>query len=135
MRMFGRSNGGGRRQAPRESLPLPATLSTLRQTRSANVADLSATGARLRGADLPAIGDPVELWMDCVRAFGLVAWSKQGECGVEFDPPLPPFEVERLRRLVRLAMIQSAGLEAAFAVPAWATRPDGSPLARTRQET
>lgn len=112
MRSFGRSIGGGRRRAPRQALPLPATISSLHETREAAIVDLSATGARVQGAHLPAAGDPVSIWMETVRVFGLVAWVRDGECGIEFDPPLPNFEVDRLRREVRLAALHSAGLAA-----------------------
>ena len=115
MRMFGRSNGGGRRQAPREELPIPATISNLLETREASIADLSATGARLRGVHLPAAGAPVSIWMETVRVFGTVAWVRGDQCGVEFDPPLPSFEVERLKREVRRAVLNSAGLAALIA--------------------
>ena len=115
MRMFGRSIGGGRRHSPREALPIAATVSSLHETREASVVDLSATGARLRGVRLPDEGEPVSLWMETVRVFGAVAWVRGKECGVEFDPPLPGFEVERLKREVRRAALNSAGLAAVIA--------------------
>jgi hypothetical protein len=115
MRIFGRSIGGGRRQSPREALPIAVTVSSLHQTREANVVDLSATGARLQGLHLPAAGEPVSLWMETVRVFGAVAWVHGNQCGLEFDPPLPGFEVERLKREVRRAALSSAGLAALIA--------------------
>ena len=115
MRMFGRSNGGGRRHAPREELPIPATISSLHEPREATIVDLSAPGARLQGPRLPAEGSPVSIWMETVRVFGLVAWVRGDQCGIEFDPPLPSFEVERLRREVRRAALTSAGLAALIA--------------------
>lgn len=115
MRMFGRSNGGGRRQAPREELPIPATISSLHATREVSIVDLSATGARVQGRGLPHAGAPVSIWMETVRVFGLVAWVSGDCCGVEFDPPLPSFEVDRLRREVRRAALTSAGLAALIA--------------------
>ena len=115
MRMFGRSIGGGRRQAPREALPIPATVSSLHETREVSIVDLSARGARMQGLQLPAAGDPVSVWMETVRVFGEVAWVRGQECGIAFDPPLPGFEVERLKREVRRAALHSAGLAAVIA--------------------
>jgi hypothetical protein len=115
MRSFGRSIGGGRRHAPRQALPIPATISSLHATREISVVDLSATGARVQGPQLPSAGDPVSIWMETVRVFGLVAWVRGNQCGIEFDPPLPSFEVERLRREVRRAALHSAGLAAVIA--------------------
>lgn len=115
MRMFGRSIGGGRRRAPREALPIAATVSSLHETREVSIVDLSATGARLHGLHLPAAGEPVSMWMETVRVFGEVAWIRGRECGVAFEPPLPSFEVERLKREVRRAARYSAGLAAVIA--------------------
>lgn len=121
MGLFGRSSGGGRRRASRKTLPMPALVSTVQQTRMAVLVDLSATGARLRGSGLPRPEDAVSLRMDCVRAFGIVAWSEAGECGVAFDPPLPDFEVERLRREVKVATLTSDGLEETLALQDWSS--------------
>ncbi|HKP34960.1 MAG TPA: PilZ domain-containing protein [Sphingomicrobium sp.] len=121
MGLFGKSNGGGRRRASREAVPMPALVSTVQQTRMAVLADVSATGARLRGANLPGAEEPVSVRMDCVRAFGIVAWSEAGECGVEFEPPLPEFEVERLRREVKVAALTSDGLEETLALEDWSS--------------
>jgi hypothetical protein len=113
--MFGRSIGGGRRHVSRETLPIPATVSSLHETREVSIVDLSASGARLHGLHLPAAGDPVSIWMEAVRVFGEVAWVRGSACGIAFDPPLPGFEVERLKREVRLAAVHSAGLAATIA--------------------
>ena len=122
MGLFGRSNGGGRRRASRESLPMPALVSTVRQTRMpAVVVDLSATGVRLRASSLPKPEDAVSVRMDCVRAFGIVAWSEAGECGVAFEPPLPEFEVERLRREVKTATLTFDGLDETLAAQDWSS--------------
>jgi hypothetical protein len=50
-----------------------------------------------------------------VRVFGEVAWIRGRECGVAFEPPLPSFEVERLKREVRRAALYSEGLAALIA--------------------
>lgn len=98
MRAFGKAVGGGRRRASREPLPIPAVVSRIEQRQVAVLVDFSSTGARLRGSQLPPVGEPVSLTIDCVRAFGAVAWREDDLCGVAFDTPLPRFEVDRLRR-------------------------------------
>ena len=100
MTMFGKRAGGGRRSAPREETPLVAVFSSITQSGRATVVDLSATGVRLRGENLPKVQEVVELIIDGVRAFGAVMWSEYGECGIEFDPPLSPREMHSLRHTV-----------------------------------
>ena len=119
MHRFGKSKGGGRRRAPREALPMPAVLSTIRTNRLAVLVDLSATGAKLGGPGLPAAGEALSLKIDCVRAFGIVAWSEDGHCGVQFDPPLPSFEVDRLRRDMSSATL-TYSLDERIAMDEWA---------------
>jgi|tagenome__1003787_1003787.scaffolds.fasta_scaffold20989739_2 hypothetical protein len=121
MKSFGKCKGGGRRRAAREVLPMAALVNTLEKTWITVLLDVSATGARLRGFDLPAAGEALLVTMDCVRAFGIVAWSEHDECGVQFDPPLPVFEVDRLRREVKVATLTLNVAEEQRAIHAWAT--------------
>jgi hypothetical protein len=98
MRKFGKAEGGGRRSAPRSSLPLTAFYSTISKSASAAVADISCTGVRLVGARLPSKGDLVEIAIDTIGAFGMVVWARNGACGIAFDTELARFDVENLRR-------------------------------------
>lgn len=111
MRAFGRKFGGGRRSAVREKLPLPAVVSTLETSVVAELVDLSATGARLRGDHLPLVGALVSLKLDCVHAFGSIAWVRGEECGVSFDASLANFELNRLRREVTVASVTWRSVE------------------------
>ena len=97
MTAFGKCNGGGRRRAARAPLPLIAVFTTLSRSHEAVVVDLSSTGARLRSDDLPDSGEEVLLSIEQVRAFGTIAWSHDGECGVNFDPPLEARDLRLLR--------------------------------------
>ena len=47
-------------------MPLAAILTTLSRTRCAAVLDVSCTGARLTGSDLPAAGDELEMKIETV---------------------------------------------------------------------
>ena len=98
MSQFGKCNGGGRRSAHRQSAPLMAVIATLRHTYSAILVDVSCTGVRLRGEELPGVGDELMLTIETVRGFGTIAWKHDGECGIAFDEPLAAADVDELRR-------------------------------------
>lgn len=102
MSSFGKSKGGGRRSAPRAPVPLTAVFTTVVRSDSALVVDVSTTGVRLRGRDLPVGTEAVEVTMEATRAFGSVMWSEDGECGIEFDEPLHPAEIAVLRQKVTI---------------------------------
>ena len=100
MTVFGKRMGGGRRSAARREGPLIAVLTTIKGSHSAVLADISATGARLRAAQLPDMGEVLTLRIDAVEAFGAVIWVEADECGIAFDRPLPPDEEQLLRQKV-----------------------------------
>lgn len=119
MRAFGRSNGGGRRSASRALAPLPAIFMTIARTDTAAVIDISCTGVRLRGRDLPPRGEEMELKVEEVRVFGIVAWAEDDECGVAFEAPLMPFEVDRLRRKAGVPRLATLSVEDRLALETW----------------
>ena len=114
MAAFGKRKGGGRRAAARSASPLIAVFTTLQQTHTAELVDISATGARLRGDHLPETADELLLSIDKVRAFGTVVWSDAGECGIAFDSPLGPDDEECLRKIVAEAHGLPPALKAAL---------------------
>ncbi len=114
MKIFGKSHGGGRRSAPREKAPLFALFSTITRSHRAIVVDISATGARLRGTDLPGTGDLLEVSIDGLRAFASIIWSDGRQCGIAFESPLTSAEVERLRQKVTAVAGLSPQLKAAL---------------------
>jgi hypothetical protein len=59
--------------------------------------NLSTTGAMLEGPALPAAGQDVVIKCGATDAFGAVIWSIHGRCGIRFDQPIDPVEVERHR--------------------------------------
>ncbi len=97
---FGRASGGGHRSAARVAAPLPVIVRTLTSRRCAALFDISETGARLSGEDLPGEGEEVDLTIDTVKAFGTVAWSTGDECGIRFEERITLFDVARLQRNV-----------------------------------
>ena len=63
---------------------------TLDRSRSVVVEDLSPTGARLRGKDLPQDGDELLIKVGLLTVLASVAWSSRDECGITFEHPLDP---------------------------------------------
>jgi hypothetical protein len=121
MKAFGKCDGGGRRHASREHLQFPALVSTIQDDRVLVLVDLSSTGARLRGPDLPPVGEAVSLKVDYVRAFGTVAWLNGGECGVDFDSPIQSFQIARLSERVKVATFTAGGVEQQLGLQDWLT--------------
>jgi hypothetical protein len=98
MTTFGKRNGGGRRRAHRETLPLVAVFTTRTRSHHGVLVDLSSTGARLRGTDLPEMGEDLMLSIEGVLTYGTVAWSRLGYCGIAFDGPLPAGTMQMLEQ-------------------------------------
>lgn len=119
MTEFGRRSGGGRRIEAREKLPLPAVVSTLRESITAEVIDLSLTGVRFKGSHLPAPGAFVSLRIDKLDAYGTVAWCTDELCGVEFDVPLSTVELNQLRREVNIASVVWRSVDERLAARDW----------------
>ena len=119
MTAFGQSSGGGRRTAPRTSVPAAVSLITLSGTRSVVLIDVSSTGARVRGPDLPPVGEYLEIKIDSVRGFGFVAWACGNECGVAFDEPLDREELARVRMIGDLVGPTNMTIEEKLALEDW----------------
>ena len=96
------------------AVPLVAVVTTLKESRSAILLDVSAAGARLQGTDLPHSGEELFVTVDGVVAFGRIAWEKGGERGLEFDAPLDPQDEKLLRKKVAHARGLPPELKAAF---------------------
>ncbi len=101
---FGKASGGGRRDGSREAAPLSVLMTTMSSSYTAQLVDLSATGARLRCADLPAIGVELFLTAGRIKTFCIVRWTSDTECGVQFFEPLLQADVIAVRRDVAAGM-------------------------------
>ena len=60
--------------------------------------DMSSTGAKLHGSQLPAEGQAVLVRIGPLTASGTVAWREGGLCGVRFDTPASADEVDKAQR-------------------------------------
>lgn len=94
---FGKRIGGGRRAAQRQRVEISATITGLESSGLAVLMDVSSTGAKLRGASLPAVGKDVLVRVGVVDVLASVAWSRGNQIGVAFDAPLSPYEMFELR--------------------------------------
>ena len=118
---FGKRKGGGRRSAARRNAPLIAIVSTVMQTQRATLVDISCSGARLVGHDLPEIGEHFILRIEAMQAFATVVWSKEDQRGVRFESPLADEEVELLRRAAGSPSLASLTPEEKLALDDWIT--------------
>lgn len=111
---FGKASGGGRREDSRVSAPLAVVMTTLSNSYTAELVDLSATGARLRCSDLPAIGVELDLTVGRIKSFCTVRWTGDDECGVQFYEPLLQADVIAVRSDVAAGMGLDPALRAAM---------------------
>jgi hypothetical protein len=118
---FGKCKGGGRRSAARAATPLVAVLSTVTRSQTAALVDVSCTGARLRGANLPGKGQDLLVKMDSVQTFGTIVWSGSSQCGLRFDTPLLEGQVVLLRHRAGLESLGNITPEDRLARDDWAT--------------
>jgi hypothetical protein len=89
----------GRRAAPRAYVVLPATVDALSGHQRISLLDVSRAGARLEGADLPAVGKDVILRCGGIDTLGTIVWTVGGRCGVQFDEPISTKELVALRNV------------------------------------
>ncbi len=91
----------GRRSEPRAYLVLPASAELLTGHLRVRLLDLSASGARIEGQDLPEPGKDVVLRCGGVDTFGTVTWAANGRCGVHFDEAISGRELVAIRALAQ----------------------------------
>jgi len=113
MEKFGKRVDGidGRRAAERQTVSMPASMFSLEHSRVVIVEDISTTGAKLTGDDLPRLGEDVWIKAGPVDAFGTVVWADEFVCGVTFEQPLSAVEDDFIRaeaRMMSLTNLTSA---------------------------
>jgi hypothetical protein len=110
----------GRRAEPRAYLLLPASTQALSGHRHVTLLDVSRTGARLQGADLPEPGKDILIKCVGIEAFGTVAWAVRNRCGIHFDEPLGGRDLVALRHIASSAERSEMTLEERQAAADWA---------------
>ena len=78
---------------------LPASAEAISGHRPVQLLDVSRTGAKLEGRDLPLVGKDVILRCGDVDSFGTVAWAEGPRCGITFDEQISLSELIHLRDL------------------------------------
>lgn len=114
MMAFGKASGGGRREEVRETAPLTVIMTTFADSYTAELVDLSATGARVRCDRLPGIGVELYLTVGRIKTFCTVRWTGDGDCGVQFYEPLLQADVISVRSEVAAGLGLSAAMRAAM---------------------
>ena len=98
MRTFGKSVAG-ERSVPRSQARRTASLAAGDKVYALGLVDLSRTGARLSGIELPERGQDVVFRSHDVKAHAQVVWLENESCAIEFETPIAPAEVRRLNRM------------------------------------
>jgi hypothetical protein len=119
MGTFGKAKGGGRRKAERTCTPLMIRLSTVANDYRAALVNVSRTGARLTAPDLPPEGEEVVFRADPILSYGHVVWALDGQCGISFESPIGPAEVDRLRSEANIFGLDALTPEKPGTAKAW----------------
>ena len=110
---------GGHRQAVREQIMIRAAMMTMTDTIGIDLLDLSKSGAKVRGAALPAPGQEVVVLLGRVEAFGSVIWRDGDQCGVHFDCPLSDRALSQIESERGPAALAGIAGEEALAAADW----------------
>lgn len=86
-------DGASRRGAIRSRVLMVAKLATSAREVDVRIRDVSATGARVEGADLPRPGSDVILKRGQFEGFGRIVWSVGKAAGIQFDEALDESEM------------------------------------------
>jgi hypothetical protein len=87
-----------RRRSVREAVMLAGSAMSVTRSRSVIISDLSATGARLGGRDLPGPGDDLLMVVGSQDRMGTVMWRHGDKCGVRLDEPLAHEQIILMER-------------------------------------
>ena len=80
----------------RSTVSVPASIVTLSAYQFPELADISQTGAKLRGAPLPPKGATALLRVEGLEVMCRVVWVKDGHCGIRFDEHVPPAALKQI---------------------------------------
>ena len=81
---------------------LDASVVTLNAYQYFELINLSASGAKLRGASVPSAGKTGMFRLQAYQAMCKVVWSKGELCGVQFDELMPPRTFDHFREAGRI---------------------------------
>ena len=123
MPKFGKRLDGvaGRRVAEREAVLLPVWITTVSSSATVDVLNVSRTGAKLRGPDLPGTGSDLLVRVGPIDVLATVVWLCNDVCGVTFENPVSDADVAQLRRENRWASVTRLTPEERLAAEDWLT--------------
>lgn len=98
-----------RRRSPREDVMLAASAISVTRSRSVMITDVSATGARIGGRDLPAPGNDMLMVVGSQDRMGTVVWRTVENCGVTLDQPFDAADIDRMKREAHWASVTGWG--------------------------
>jgi len=78
-----------RRRSARFTVDIPVVLRTVSGDRPCRMANISDNGAKLEMASIPAKGVTGWLIMGAQELYCTVVWTRDRDCGVEFERSLP----------------------------------------------
>jgi hypothetical protein len=73
------------------------------------ITDVSATGARIGGRDLPAPGNDMLMVVGSQDRMGTVVWRTVENCGVTLDQPFDAADIDRMKREAHWASVTGWG--------------------------
>ena len=77
-------------RAARASVSMPASVVTMSAYQFPELADISQTGAKLRGSPFPPRGTTALLRAGALEVLCRVVWVQDDHCGIRFDEPVSP---------------------------------------------
>ena len=110
---------GGSRRALRGEVSMAVAMMTTTESLAVDLLDLSKTGAKLRGRNLPGPGQEVLVLLGRLEAFGFVIWRDDGQCGVHFDVALTDLAVATVERERGSSELRCMGSDAVLACADW----------------
>ena len=87
-----------RRQNGREAVMLAGSAMAVTRSRSVVLSDISFSGARMDGRDLPRPGDDVLMVVGSVDTMATVMWRHADHCGVQFETPLCHARIAQMKQ-------------------------------------
>ena len=87
----------GKIRAPRAQVSLPASVVTMNAYQYPELADISQTGAKVRGSPLPPRGTVALLRAGELEVLCRVVWVKGEDCGLRFEEAVSPRLLKQLQ--------------------------------------
>lgn len=85
-------------RAARAPVSLPASIVTMEAYRFPDLADISLTGAKLKGSPLPPKGTVALLKAGPLEVLCRVIWVEGDKCGVRFDETVAPAILQQVHK-------------------------------------